>query len=160
MKRLKTAIHLSEVSFLFFTIKQIYILQPNRQRLPLAQETYVTLKKQFSYIVRLVVKCNLLWIDEYVMIDINLSLYLHRQRNSHLHISSVLLYKGHSFLSRLTVFKLPFVLFSLQHGHIPTMQLFLFWIVPELRKPLHSGYALVTFFFLTIWVWLCYVMLC
>ena len=68
MKRLKKAIQLSEVSFVLFTIKQIYILQP-RQRLPLAQETYVTLKKQFSYIVRLVVKCNLLWIDEYVMID-------------------------------------------------------------------------------------------
>ena len=109
MKRIKTAIQVSEVSFLLFTIKHLYILQPNRQRLPLALETYGKLKEQFSHeepqaviflhgiwrhikefgiegqipriLHRLVFTCNLLRIDEYVMIDINLPLYLHRQRN-------------------------------------------------------------------------------
>ena len=46
MKRIKTAIQVSEVSFLLFTIKHLYILQPNRQRLPLALETYGKLKEQ------------------------------------------------------------------------------------------------------------------
>ena len=48
MKRIKTAIQVSEVSFLLFTIKHLYILQPNRQRLPLALETYGKLKEHFT----------------------------------------------------------------------------------------------------------------
>ena len=48
MKRIKTAIQVSEVSFLLFTIKHLYILQPNRQRLPLALETSGKLKEQFT----------------------------------------------------------------------------------------------------------------
>ena len=80
MKRLKTAIHLSEVSFLLFKIKQIYIYYNLTGKgchwLRKHTERWKTI-----FLHRLVVKCNLLWIDEYVMIDINLSLYLHRQRN-------------------------------------------------------------------------------
>ena len=83
MKRLKTPIQLLEVSFLRLTMKQLYIFRREwSAKVAIAigsGNIYGTLKEQFLH--RIVFKCNLLWIDEYVMIDIKLSLYLHRQRN-------------------------------------------------------------------------------
>ena len=165
MKRLKTAIQLSEVSFLLFTIKQLYILQPNRQGWLWKH----TERWKSNSLHRLVFTGNLLWIDEYVMIDINLSLYLHRQRNLlkqpplhklrlSLQTKVTLICPGWQSLNSLLCFFLFNTATSLQCSN------FYFGASLNYENPRGNLFTMVMLFvkvfFLTIWVWLCYVMSC
>ena len=167
MKRLKTPIQLLEVSFLLLTMKQLYIFRrEGSAKVAIGSgNIHGTLKEQFLH--RIVFKCNLLWIDEYVMIDIKLSLYLHRQRN---------LYKQPP-PHKLTLSPYRSLLFVPADSLNSLLCFFLFNTATSLQcsssyfgaslnyeNPRGNLFTMVMLFvnvgFLTIWVCLCYVMLC